>query len=129
MIQIMNKNIDKIVDSEKQNINTIQYKNKCECIDLKEEKKKLLKNLNDEFPRIQSYGEVVPSKCELNCDAPIIPFQYQKIFNINHISNQNNIGNADNMNFNFIINSYEENSSYLKICTPPHILLYKIIYK
>lgn len=72
---------------------------------------------------IQSYDEIVPRICELNCDAPTIPYQYVKIFNIKNISNQLYLGNSDDINFHFIKNSKEENSSYFKIGTPPHILM------
>jgi hypothetical protein len=70
-----------------------------------------------------SYGEIVPSKCELNCDSPLIPYQYQKNFNIYKISNQENIGNMDNFCYSHSLMGIEENSSYMKIYPPPHILL------
>lgn len=77
----------------------------------------------EQLLRAYSYGEIVPSKCELNCDAPLIPYQYQKSFNIKKISNQETIGNIDNFCFSFYSKKQEENSSYMKIYPPPHILL------
>lgn len=77
----------------------------------------------EELLRPPSYAEIVPSKCELNCDAPLIPYQYQKIFDIKKISNQENIGNLDNFCYSFSLMGLEENSSYMRIFPPPHILL------
>ena len=91
------------------------------CIDGKKGIPKLTDKV--QLVRPQSYGEIVPSKCELNCDAPLIPYQYQKIFNINKISNQENYGNVDNFINSFRLMKIEDNCSYMKIYPPPHIIL------
>jgi hypothetical protein len=82
-----------------------------------------IKQNTDQIPKVSSYGEIVPGKYELNCDAPLVPYQYQKFFNINKISNQEVIGNVDNFIFSFSTMGMEENSSYMRIFPPPHILL------
>lgn len=77
----------------------------------------------NELARNQSYGEIVPSKFELNCDAPLIPYQYQKNFNINKISNQDGLSTTEHFSYAFSLMGMEENSSYMRIFPPPHIIL------
>jgi len=112
-----NRSIEVKKDSKK-----INKDEKC-CIETpKKSDLKLMINNND-LIKPPSYGEIVPSKCELNCDAPLIPYQYVKIFNIDKISNQDNIGNNDNFCAYLNLVKVEENSSYMRIYPPPHILL------
>lgn len=78
---------------------------------------------NTEIIKSDSYSNIIPSKSELNSDAPIIPIHYLKSFNMNNNTRQNLIGNPEFLNFpeNFHFN---ENNSYKKISIPPHINLY-----
>ena len=110
--------IDSKSNNNKPNLNLLNkelnknYNKEKDCLDT-----------NKGIIRSSSYGEIVPSKCELNCYAPIIPYQYQKIFNINKISNQENIGHLDNFIYSFSLMEIQENTSYMTIYPPPHILL------
>ncbi len=89
-----------------------------------EDRKRITKQTDKEKNISSSaFGEIVPGKYELNCDAPLIPYQYDKIFNINKISNQENLGNIHNFIYSFGLMQMEKNSSYMRVSPPPHIIL------
>ena len=119
MKNFVEKNLDVAANDLKRNLNPDKV---CtESLNKKLDSK--VKPISDQLQKISSYGEIVPGKFELNCDAPLIPYQYQKFFNINKISNQESIGNVENFISSFSTMGMEENSSYMRIYPPPHILL------
>ena len=66
--------------------------------------------------------QFLPKKCELNVDAPDVPENYPKPYNINTQTRQTAIGNEKYLTIDNISCDYS-NSSYKKIARAPHVNL------
>lgn len=64
----------------------------------------------------------MPKKCELNCDAPVVPGNYQKPYDINLQTQQTRLGNPNYLKRNKK-NNPSTDSSYTSISKAPHVNL------
>lgn len=70
-----------------------------------------------------SYGELIPIKNQMNCDAPNLTLDFFRLINLKDISNQKNIGNYDYFE-KANENLYSHNNScYINLRSPAHIFL------
>ena len=60
----------------------------------------------------------------MNCDAPIVPYEYHKTFDLKNYSNQSKIGNPEFLHWNDT-EYFGVKASYTKLSSPQHINLYK----
>lgn len=72
--------------------------------------------------RESDYSTSIPKKTDLNVDAPAVPYNYIKPFNIETQSHQTQIGNKDYLNIPHYFSECE-NNSYRNIASPPHVNL------
>lgn len=79
-------------------------------------------NLNSDTIKNEN-NDNLPRKTELNCDAPILPIEFERLINIRDFSNQRKIGNFESIDRNNDKDFSHVNSSYVKLSSPPHILL------
>lgn len=73
-----------------------------------------------------NYSTDIPSRSEMNPNAPAAPQYYLHTFNIDFYSNQNNIGKIKFLKQNEE-NLLSENNSYKKLSVLPHVIVYIII--
>ena len=91
---------------------------------IKKERKSLKKKTND----LGKYGVKIPLSKDLNVNAPVVMNHYKDIFLIDNQSNQDMIGNSNELKCDFNNNTcYNENKSYKKIFIFPHEKLEYII--
>ena len=62
----------------------------------------------------------------MNAEAPVTPFHYQDPWRININSNQIIIGRSKFLNFSYHPMN-DENNSYKKILSPPHVNIFHLI--
>ena len=62
----------------------------------------------------------------MNAEAPVTPFHYQDLFRININSNQIIIGRSKFLSFSYHPMN-DENNSYKKILSPPHVNIFHVI--
>lgn len=70
-----------------------------------------------------SYGELIPMKNQMNCDAPNLTLDFFRLVNLQDFSNQKNLGNYDYFE-KTNENLYSHNNScYINLRSPAHIFL------
>lgn len=110
-----NENIDLKLQIENSNTNTT--KTQTDSVE-----KKSAENPN----LLKDYSNLIPKKSDLNCDAPLIPGNYKKPFDIVTQSLQKTLGISEYIitkNVREFTNNHTENRSCKTIATPPHVNL------
>ena len=111
---------------EKNNINNNINNEKNQKEEKKEKKEKNEKREKKEKTKEKEIWCVQKSQDQMNAEAPCTPFHYQDPWRININSNQIIIGRSKFLNFSYHPMN-DENNSYKKILSPPHVNIFHLI--
>ncbi len=111
---------------EKNNINNNINNEKNQKNQKEEKKEKNEKREKKEKNKEKEIWCVQKSQDQMNAEAPCTPFHYQDPWRININSNQIIIGRSKFLNFSYHPMN-DENNSYKKILSPPHVNIFHLI--
>ena len=101
-------------------IDLTNYKMSKKQIKKAKKKKKKEKKLENEEPKQESFGVLLPQKEDLNTDAPNTQELFLKPFSINEATNQKNVGEGQYLKY-INTESHTEENSYKNLLYCPHV--------
>ena len=101
-------------------IDLTNYKMSKKQIKKAKKKKKKEKKLENEEPKQESFGVLLPQKEDLNTDAPNTQELFLKPFSLNEATNQKNVGEGQYLKY-INTESHTEENSYKNLLYCPHV--------